>query len=297
LSLFNYCQLFTFKPIIKSKDIMKKIIIPVDFSLHSEYALETAAALAKEHNSELIVMHMLELSESIFTSSSSEKSEEMAFMLMVANKNFEDFLDKPYLEDLTVTPMIKHHKVLKEVSEVAKDVDADLVVIGSRGHSDYDGIFTGSNTEKVVRYSDTPVLVVKSKPSSVNFENIVLATDFEEDSIPAVKVALGALNELGSKITLLHINLPNLSFMSTDEINEQVEEFIKLGKLEHIKDNIAFTSDHNVEDGVMNYAKRVNADALAMIIHGRTGLSHFFGGSISEDLVNHSKLPVITFKK
>lgn len=276
---------------------MKKIIIPVDFSAHSEYALETAAALAKQHNSELIVMHMLELSESIFSSSSTEKSEETAFMLLVANKNFETFLDKPYLEGLSVTPMIKHHKVLKEVSEVASDVKADLIVIGSRGHSDYDGIFTGSNTEKVVRYSTTPVLVVKSKPSSVNFENIVLATDFTEDSIPAVKTALDVLNELGKKVTLLHINLPNLSFLSTDEINDQVDEFIELSNLSHIKDQIDYTSDHNVEDGVMNYARRKNADALAMITHGRTGLSHFFGGSISEDLVNHSKLPVVTFRK
>ena len=71
---------------------MKKIIIPVDFSQHSEYALETAAALAKKHNSELIIMHMLELSESIFSASSSERNEETAFMLMVTNKKFESFL-------------------------------------------------------------------------------------------------------------------------------------------------------------------------------------------------------------
>ena len=159
---------------------MKKIIIPVDFSKHSEYALETAAALAKQHNAELVVMHMLELSESILTSSSSDRNEETAFMLMVASKKFETFLDKSYLEGVSVTPLIKHHKVLKEVAEVANQIKADLIVIGSRGHSDHDGIFTGSNTEKVVRYSETPVLVVKSKLESVNFNTIVLATDFSE---------------------------------------------------------------------------------------------------------------------
>lgn len=77
---------------------MKKIIIPVDFSIHSEYALETGAALAKKHNAELIIMHMLELSESLISSSSNARNEETAFMLMLANKRFEEFLDKPYLE-------------------------------------------------------------------------------------------------------------------------------------------------------------------------------------------------------
>ncbi len=275
---------------------MKKIIIPVDFSKHSEYALETAAELAKQHNSELIVMHMLELSESIFSSSSTDKNEEIAFMLMVANKQFETFLDKSYLEDITVTPMIKHHKVLKEVAEVASNVKADLIVIGSRGHSEHDGIFTGSNTEKVVRYSNTPVLVVKSKPESVNFNNIVLATDFSEESVFAVKNAIETLNELSKKTTLLHINVPNLNFLSTDELEEKVASFIKLAKIDDASCNIAYISDHNVEDGVRNYAKRANVDAIAMITHGRKGLSHLFGGSISEDLVNHAKLPVVTFK-
>ena len=276
---------------------MKKIIIPVDFSAHSEYALETGAALAKKHNAELIVMHMLELSESLISSSSNDRNEETAFMLMLANKKFEAFLDKSYLEGITVTPLIKHHKVLKEVASVAAHEKADLVVMGSRGHSDHDGIFTGSNTEKVVRYSDIPVLVVKSKPDSINFKNIVLATDFLEGSISAVKNGLELLNALADNVILLHVNLPNLGFLSTEEIDERVSDFLKLAQLEDKNINIDFIADHNVEDGVLSYAKRINADAVAMITHGRTGLSHFFGGSISEDLVNHTKLPVVTFRK
>ncbi|MEY8848455.1 universal stress protein [Psychroserpens sp. XS_ASV72] len=276
---------------------MKKIIIPVDFSKHSEYALETGALLAKKHNAELIVMHMLELSESIFSASSSEKNEETAFMLMVTNKKFESFLDKPYLEGITVTPMIKHHKVLKEVDEVATQLKADLVIMGSKGINDYDGVFTGSNTEKVVRYSNTPVLVVKSKPKSVEFEAVVLATDFSEDSVSAVSSAMELLNSLSNKVTLLHVNRPNINFASTEEIEERVENFLHKAKHPEWKDQITYIADYSVENAVMNYANKNSMDAIAMITHGRKGISHLFAGSISEDLVNQSKLPVITLKK
>ena len=276
---------------------MKKIIIPVDFSEHSEYALETAAALAKKHNSELIVMHMLELSESIFSSSSSEKNEETAFMLMVTNKKFESFLDKPYLEGITVTPMIKHHKVLKEVDEVASELRADLVVMGSRGHNDYEGVLLGSNTEKVVRHSKTPLLVVKSKPENIDFEHIVIATDFSPNSASAITNAMEMLSSLSKKVTLLHINLPNANFLSTDEIEEKVSNLIKMTNHVDWKDNIALISDYNIEEAILGYADKHNIDAIGMITEGRTGISHLFGGSISEDLVNHSKLPVFTFKK
>jgi len=275
---------------------MKKIIIPVDFSKHSEYALEAAAALAKKHNSELIIMHMLELSESIFSSSTTDRSEETVFMLMVTNKKFEAFLDKPYLEGINYTPMIKHHKVLKEVDEVASELDVDLVVMGSRGSNDYDGVFLGSNTEKVVRHSKIPLLVVKSKPETVDFENIVIATDFSPKSATAVNSAIELLSNLGKKVTLLHINLPNAHFLSTDEIEEKVSSFLTLTNREDLKNNIALISDYNVEEAILSYADKHNMDAIGMITEGRTGLNHLFGGSISEDLVNHSTLPVFTFR-
>ena len=61
---------------------MKNIIIPVDFSKQSEFALETGAILAKEHDATLHVLHMLELSESIISKSDSQNMNKMMFMLM-----------------------------------------------------------------------------------------------------------------------------------------------------------------------------------------------------------------------
>jgi nucleotide-binding universal stress UspA family protein len=55
-------------------------------------------------------------------------------------------------------------------------------------------------------------------------------------------------------------------------------------------------NDVNVEKGILHFAKSIDADLIGMSTHGRKGLSHFFNGSISEDLVNHAKRPVITFK-
>ena len=60
---------------------MKRIIVPVDFSEHSEYALETAANLAKKYESELIIIHMLELSNAIISAASNSLNEETVFYL------------------------------------------------------------------------------------------------------------------------------------------------------------------------------------------------------------------------
>jgi nucleotide-binding universal stress UspA family protein len=55
-------------------------------------------------------------------------------------------------------------------------------------------------------------------------------------------------------------------------------------------------NDANVEKGIINFSNSINADLIGLSTHGRTGLAHFFNGSISEDLVNHVIKPVITFK-
>ena len=53
---------------------------------------------------------------------------------------------------------------------------------------------------------------------------------------------------------------------------------------------------YSVEDGILQFAKMKGAKLIGTSTHGRRGLSHFFNGSISEDLVNHANMPVITFR-
>ena len=94
---------------------MKKIIIPVDFSEHSEYALKTAALLARKFDAKLYVLHMLELSNMLYSSSANDQYEEVTFYLTLAEQKFDKFLDKPYLKGLKITPIVKHFKVLAKL--------------------------------------------------------------------------------------------------------------------------------------------------------------------------------------
>ena len=276
---------------------MKKIIVPIDFSEHSEFALEAAAMLAKKHNAEILALHMLEISDAVLTHSSEEQQSKAFFLLKIAENKFESFLDKDYMSGVKVTPIVKHFKVFSEVNDVAKEHDVDLIVMGSHGASGVKEFLVGSNTEKVVRNSDIPVLVVKHNPILIEFENVVFACDFSEDAVDAYLKAEKMFEELGSKIHLVFVNLPNVGFRSTQEMEKRVADFMKKanGNLSKMRD-VHFVSDYSVEQGVINFANSMGADLIAIATHGRKGLAHFFEGSISEDLANHSALPVITFK-
>ncbi|AXT20375.1 universal stress protein [Flavobacteriaceae bacterium AU392] len=276
---------------------MKKIIVPVDFSLHSEYALETAAILAKKHNAEIFALHMLEISEAILTSIDSEQQMKTAFLIKYARERFNNFLDKDYLKGITITPIVKHFKVFSEVNEVVDENDVDLIIMGSKGNSGLKEVFVGSNTQKVIRHSNIPVLVLKDKPNLKSFKNVVFACDFSEESIKAYINITRMVKILGAQLNLLYVNLPYNSFKSNTEMEKQVLQFLKRvdGNERHIND-VHFICDYSIEKGVSNFCNKTDIDLITIATHGRKGLAHFIDGSISEDLANHSTLPVMTFK-
>ena len=276
---------------------MKKIIVPVDFSEYSEYALKAAAQLAKKNGSEIYAVHMLELSDAILTSVGESTEPQAIFYLKLAEKRFNEFLNKAYLKDLKVTPIVKHFKVFSEINEVAKKHNADIIVMGSHGTSGIKELFVGSNTERVVRHSDIPVLVVKNNLLEVDFQVVLFACDFLEDSIKAYTNAVNMFEKEGAKLYLVYVNLPSDRFQSSIEIEKRVVNFFTKadGNLDKMED-VHYVSDYTVEDGILNFSNKIGADLIAIPTHGKKGLAHFFQGSVGEDVANHSALPVITFK-
>lgn len=275
---------------------MKKIIVPIDFSKYSEFALEAAAILAKKNNAEIFALHMLEMSDAILTASNDGPKPKILFFLKLAQQKFDEFLKKDYLEGLTVKRIIKHSKVFSEVSEVAEEHNADLIVMGSHGVSGFTEVFVGSNTEKVVRYSKLPVLVIKQKPTNLTFETVIFPSDFTEKSIDVYQRVLKTLGET-SNVHLLYVNVPGENFKSTAEMEQTVANFLMKaeGNMNNLN-KVHYVSDYSIQEGIMNFANLFGADLIVMPTHGRKGLAHFFEGSISEDLANRANLPVMTFK-
>ena len=191
---------------------MKKIIVPVDFSEHSNYALQAAAILAKKYDAEILALHMLEISETILTKGETALQDETVFFIKLAEKKFNEFLEQDFLEGISVTPIVKHFKVFSEVNDVAKEQNADIIVMGSHGSSGIKEIFVGSNTEKVVRHADIPVLVVKNQPATLSFDNVVFASDFTEKSVTPLLKATQVFKRLGFKFNLITSNTPRRNF-------------------------------------------------------------------------------------
>jgi nucleotide-binding universal stress UspA family protein len=272
---------------------MKKIIVPIDFSDQSEYALKVATTLAKKHGSEILALHMLELNQAMLTSSEGFHPEQMVFLLKLAEKRFKEFLNKPYLTGVSITPIIKHYKVFSELNEVAKEHGAELIVMGSHGVDGLKELFVGSNAEKVVRNADIPVLIIKNEIENFKVERFVFASDFKDESLTVFEKAMNFADLLSAEFEPVYVNTPGDDFLSTKDAYKRINQFLTKA---NIGKQVEIYNDYSVEKGILNYSETISADMIGIPTHGRKGLTHFFMGSIGEDIANHSQIPVVTFK-
>jgi len=280
---------------------MKSILVPYDFSEEAEYAFELAQELATKAACNLKLIHIIEIPTS------------QSFNTMGEVSMGENFIDKIYVVDL-VNKRKEQFKKLEEahagkpykfstnlsfgnpyagISGEITEIEADLVIMGSKGSSGLEEILIGSNTEKVVRNSECPVITVKGQVSSSSIKKIVFASDFGDNNKKVI-TKLKVLQELlGAEIRLVKINTPN-SFEKSISSMEKISAFIKSNKLENAGIDV-FNADSE-EEGINEFADFIDADLVAMSTHGRTGFLHLLGGSIAEDVVNSSKKPVWTMK-
>lgn len=273
---------------------MKKILVPTDFSQPAEYALKVAAQLAKKNNSEIHMLHMVELPmQQIIATSNYSELPEAVFFMKIAHQKFEEATDKDYLDGLDIFENIKFNETSDGVSSYCEENKINLIIMGSHGTSGIKEMFIGSNTEKVVRTSKVPVLVIKNEWESFEIKDFVFASDFNKDNKETYNQAVKFAKAWGSKLHLLLVNTAG-NFITTEEAEKVMHEFIK--DTHYKKRTFNIHNDITVEKGILNFSKLIDADLIGISTHGRQGIAHFFNGSISEDLVNHANRPVITFK-
>lgn len=275
---------------------MKRLLVPIDFSAQAEYAAKAAVNIAKLTNSKIYLLHMLELPTGVIDPSSYGTSSNTPMALLFlkrAYEKFENFKKLPFFEGIEMEDSVLFHKAYDGIIDESIKNDIDLIIMGSKGTSGLEEMLVGSNTEKVVRNSEVPVLVIKQEVENFKIDNIVFASNFTINARKSFQKILDFTSIFDAQLHLLKINTIH-NFETTKESSDAIRNFVNEFDIGNYTLNIY--NDISVEAGVLNFAKVTDADVILLNTHGRSGLAHLFTGSIGEDLANHAKLPVLTFK-
>jgi nucleotide-binding universal stress UspA family protein len=280
---------------------MNRILVPTDFSEQAINALKVAAQMAKRFNGEIFLLHMLELPMQLVGTAASGSAigganhdlPEAIYFMKLAKKRFQDIMQEPYLKGINVHETVEFHQAFEGIMEVSEKYNCDIIIMGSHGATGFKEMFIGSNTEKVVRNSNIPVMVIKKHHQEFDVKDIAFATNCDTDYKHTLNQAIRFASLLEARLHLVYINTAN-NFKTSADAEKCLNDFVK-GEEEKV-DTLNIYNDVTIENGILNFAKSINANLIGISTHGRKGLAHFFNGSISEDLVNHAQQPVVTFK-
>ena len=210
-----------------------------------------------------------------------------------AEEKCAKFLEEFETSGIKITKKIKIGSAYHYISEEIDEQKTDLIIMGSKGSSGMEEVLIGSNTEKVVRHASCPVLTVKSQKNLEDVKDIAFATSFKEGDSHVTEELLKLQEVFDAKLHLVRVNTPN-NFETNRRIMAKAHKFVEENNISNYTINIY--SDKVEEDGIIFFAQDNDADLIALATHGRTGIAHLLSGSIAEDVVNHAKRPVWTFR-
>lgn len=273
---------------------MKKILVPLDFSVQSEYALKLASKIARNTEIEVNLLHLVEIpsgqvdmgSGSIFgIPQSMHYIQKVKDRILAIKANF--------FEDTTnVKYAIRFESPLEGILKFSKRTNPDLIVMGSKDRSIIDELLIASIAKKVARKSKIPLVAVSKDPQDVDVKELVFVSNFEEENRKSFEVLLDFSQKFKSKIHLLNVNTMN-RFKSTRRSKEKMKTFLE--KYKNQEHTIHVYNDDSVENGVLNFSNEIDADMIALSTHERSGIFRLFGKSVSKRVSKKSLKPVITF--
>lgn len=141
---------------------IRRILVPVDFSHHSELALDYAVDLARGLGASIVLVHAYDVPTYGPSDPSAEATTELAGRLSsTAQRLLDSWVTARRASGVQVEGVLRRGVAWEEIAGVAQRVGADLIVLGTRGRRGLARAILGSVAESVIRSSDVPVLTIR----------------------------------------------------------------------------------------------------------------------------------------
>jgi nucleotide-binding universal stress UspA family protein len=268
----------------------KKILVPIDFTPSSEAAISVASTFAALHGGEMVFLHVIEPIAAMaeFFSEGDLHEKKRTF----ANRMLDKLVEKHDSPEVPVVKLVKEGKPYKAILSAIEELDAEMVVMGTWGSHAIESGMIGSNVNKIVRSALVPVVTVTRTPESANFSKLLVAVD-PEFGIRELRHILQVYhNAYNPVVELVCIAATE---KEVDHLKGYLQKQVAALHTQGIKDvKYEVRTGGIISDAILSYAKEGGHDMIWMETHGRRGISGWVLGSITEEVLQYSPVPVLS---
>jgi nucleotide-binding universal stress UspA family protein len=210
---------------------------------------------------------------------------------------------------------LREGRAFEEICEVARRLNADLIVIATHGYTGYKHIFLGSTAERIVQHSRCPVLVVRVHArhwdgardprthKGFKLAKILVPTDFSECSRAGFECGVQLTRDFNAELRLVHVINPHAypfgdkyAALDAAQLMRETEDAAqKQMRRMAAKARVRYSAEVRRGSPAIEICKAANEDADLIVTstHGRTGLGHVLIGSVAERVVRHARCPIL----
>lgn len=288
----------------------KRILVPVDFSECSGYALEQAVNIGQEYGVEVVFLHcQVKMPKYLFHGKTSKENKQLAMeQREFIESEMEKYENITRQQDVRVSSrFITGGSVAKEILTFIESNDFDLVLMGTKGRTALEEVLIGSITQKVTRLSPVPVLSTRHTLQKENAEHLLVPIDFSNIAKEVVQYAALIAKRFSAKLTFIHVIEGKTHPYHPDreetwnEFNPELHAII-IGRMrDFVGDNIE-NQTFVLREGcahreIADYADTHGCDLIVMGTCGQSAMDRLLMGSTTERVMALAPCPVLTIKK
>jgi nucleotide-binding universal stress UspA family protein len=276
--------------------LKKAVLVPIDFTEESYTPLRQAYRITDLMDGRIVLLHVLpELGffSKLFTDEEEDK------MHKAAHNKLEEVAEMVEKEaGLDTEIIVAKGKVADKIVEVAEQLEAALICMGTHTNLTMKEKLVGSNAIQVVKTAKCPVETVRIGKHKDFVKNIILPLDLSKETKEKVKVALDIARireREGVVIKVVSVMKSNDEFIVNKLKRQlrQVEDYIK----DHgVACTATMVEDHDssISEAILRFAYQEQGDLLVIMTQQETDFTDMFIGASAQYIIDKSEIPVLS---
>lgn len=277
---------------------MNKILFPTDFSKTADNAFLYALTLAEKMDASLTLLHVYELPE-LGRSLKTTTKEVYEMMEMEALEDFKKSVKKlrglaeeKGLNHISFSHQMEEGETVSVVAHVAKQLEVDLIVMGTKGATGLQEIFLGSVATGVIDESEKPVLTIPDKASYKDtIDKVAYLSNYKDEEAAAFREVYTFAGLFNAQVLCVHYDgEQQVENKHRDEWRAKITDETK---------NIDFNviTGTSFEEALVKFNKDAQIDILAVQPRKKNVFARLFSTSVSKTIAHHLNIPLLTLPK
>jgi nucleotide-binding universal stress UspA family protein len=274
-----------------------KILCPTDFSECSLNAIEYASRLGEKYRAKLILFHVLNREDYLKLSPLDPEGVHQKEFIHQKLQNLQKTVQDECLANGLVACEIafREGEIVPGTLSYAKEISADLIVVGTEGMNELRENIIGSRSSRIVELSEGDVLVVPRRVFFKKPRKLVYASDYVEEDKLAIQKVEDFARFFDAEIDLVHVSSSQKSIDKALHLSmiEEIKPFVRYEKVNYVlksfRDDVAL--------GLENYLQVAKGDILVTLSKKKTFFEQIFSKNLSRKMSYFLNKPLWVIKR